>query len=170
MNKFSKKNILVAIIIIIFIALAWIGIARYLGIKTQPVIQTQTYNNQEYGFEMTFSDSWKGYTVLNNTWTGQDISGTSETAKQYSGPEIVFRNPNWTGAKHWQDIPIMVFTPDVWKLVTEEKIAVSAAPIGPSEVGRNQKFIFATPPRWYGFTDDLGMDEAVGIVKTFKAL
>jgi len=168
MNKFIK-NISIIAVIIFLIALAWIGIARYLGTKTQPVVQTQTYSNQEYGFEMTFPNSWKGYAVLNNTWIGQDISGYSETAKRYSGLEIVFRNPNWTEEKHWQDIPIMVFTPDVWKLITEEKIAVSAAPIGPSKIGQNQKFIFATPTRWYGFTDDLGMEETVGIVKTFKA-
>ncbi|MCX6722630.1 MAG: hypothetical protein NT094_01005 [Candidatus Staskawiczbacteria bacterium] len=64
----------------------------------------------------------------------------------------------------------MIFTPDVWQLVQEEKIGVSAAPIPPAKIGENEKYIFATPPRWYGFTDDVGFQEAVDIVKTFSAL
>ena len=66
----------------------------------------------------------------------------------------------------------MVVTPDIWKLMAGDKmpqIAVSAAPIGPGKIGQNQKYIFATPPRWYGFTDALGGSEAANIVKTFKA-
>jgi hypothetical protein len=62
----------------------------------------------------------------------------------------------------------MVFTPSQWSLITSEKLAVSAAPIGPSQIGQNAKYIFATPPRWYGFTDAVGWQEAVDIVKTFK--
>jgi len=171
MPKFNKKTaFLMALILIAIVIFAGVYIARYLKTKTPPVVQTPTYTNQEYGFTMIFPDSWKGYAVINETWAGQDIVDSSGAAvKTYSGPLVVFRNPKWTAEKHWQDIPIMVFTPDVWQLITEEKIAVSAAPIGPEKIGQNQKYIFATPPRWYGFTDDLGMDEAVGIVKTFRA-
>ena len=65
----------------------------------------------------------------------------------------------------------MVFTPDVWQMVSGNNptVAISAAPIGPEEVGQNSKYVFATPPRWYGFTGAVGFQEAVNIVKTFKA-
>jgi len=39
-------------------------------------------------------------------------------------------------------------------------MAVSAAPIGPAELGRNKSYVFALPPRWIGFWADVkGMDE-----------
>jgi hypothetical protein len=65
----------------------------------------------------------------------------------------------------------MVFTHDQWNMVSgpNPTVAVSAAPIGPEKIGENAKYVFATPPRWYGFTDAIGFQEAVNIVKTFKA-
>ena len=80
------------------------------------------------------------------------------------------RNPNWTGPLSWQDIPIMMFTKDEWQLIEATLLSVSAAPIGPGKLGENGQYVFALPPRWIGFTDALGQDEAREIVKTFKAL
>ena len=51
----------------------------------------------------------------------------------------------------------------------QEKLAVSAAPIGPSKLGENARFVFALPPRWIGFADTLGQDEAGEAPKTFRA-
>jgi hypothetical protein len=124
------------------------------------------YKNEEYGFGLTFPETWNGYTVEKQTWEGQLISNT---AKKYTGVKIVIKNPQTTAVQPWQDIPIMVINKEVWKLIEEEKIAVSAAPIGPAKVGENEKYIFATPPRWYGFSNAIGSQEAVDIVKTFKA-
>ena len=123
------------------------------------------YTNQDSGFELTLIDSWRGYSVMTNSWKGR-VDGI----QKYAGPEIIIRNPNWTETKPWQDIPVMVFTPEEWSLIESENMAVSAAPIGPQELGRNSKYIFALPPRWIGFTDDLGQDEAQLIIKTFKAI
>jgi hypothetical protein len=135
------------------------------GVKTDETADWPMYNNKGYGFKITFPDSWKGYSVTKSSWTGRLI----DASINYNGPLFIFKNPKSTAEQSWQDIPIMVFTPDVWQLISEEKIAVSAAPIPPAEIGRNEKYVFATPPRWYGFTDDLGWQEAVEIVKTFKA-
>ena len=58
------------------------------------------------------------------------------------------------------------------KLISEEKVAVSAAPIGPTKVGENSKYVFATPPRYIGFADSLNTQQTTEIdeiVKTFKA-
>lgn len=124
------------------------------------------YKNEEYGFSLTFPETWNGYTVEKQTWEGRLIGNT---AKKYSGVKIVIKNPQTTATQPWQDIPVMIFNKEVWKLVEEEKIAVSAAPIGPAEIGENANYVFATPPRWYGFTDAIGYQEALDIVKTFKA-
>jgi hypothetical protein len=58
----------------------------------------------------------------------------------------------------------MIFTPSQWKLVDAEQMAVSAAPIGPAELGRNKSYVFALPPRWIGFTDAEGIDEAQTLI------
>ena len=63
----------------------------------------------------------------------------------------------------------MVFTHDEWPLVNRQKIGVSAAPISPSKLGENAKFVFALPPRWIGFVDTLGQDEAAKVPETFRA-
>jgi hypothetical protein len=126
----------------------------------------KTYTNTEYGFEVKLPDSWKGYTVEKQQWTGWAVSGNDI---KYFGVKIIIKNPNTTQEQVWQDIPILLFSKDQWKLVTDEELAVSAAPIGPEKIGENSSYVFATPPRWYGFTDAQGWQEAVEIVKTFKA-
>lgn len=132
-----------------------------------PKIKGLTYINDEYGFELILPESWKGYTTEKQIWEGR-IVDTGE--QKYSGPIVLIKNPKTTLEQMWQDIPIMVFTPDVWNMVSgpQATVAVSAAPIGPEKIGENKKYIFATPPRWYGFTDAIGWEEAVEIVKTFK--
>ena len=62
-----------------------------------------------------------------------------------------------------QDIPIMVFTVDQWSALQREEFAVSAAPIGPSELGRNSKYVFALPAR-YNFSYLTGYEEVEDIL------
>lgn len=46
----------------------------------------------------------------------------------------------------------MVFSLQQWADLQLEKFAVSAAPIPPSELGRNSKYVFALPARYnYAF-------------------
>ena len=42
----------------------------------------------------------------------------------------------------------MVLTLAQCDLVQQGKLTVSAAPIGPEELGRNRKYVFAFPPRY----------------------
>jgi len=127
----------------------------------------KTYKNDQYGFELTILDSWKGYLVITDFWTGWTLPNYSV---DIHGPGIIIRNPNWTTTQRWQDIPIMVFAKEEWGAIKTGNLAVSAAPVGPSKLGENQKYIFALPPRWSGFTDDLGQDEAWTIAHTLYAL
>ena len=168
----KKNNVaLVAIItVIVIITGVYFLYVRLSPIKVlAPTAETkviqETYRNNELGFEIVLPGSWKDYSIVKKSWDGTVIDSGE---RKYSGLEIVIKNPKTTSQQLWQDIPIMVFTHDVWNLVSEEKVAVSAAPIGPAKIGDNAKYVFATPPRWYGFTDAIGYEEAVEIVKTFK--
>jgi len=129
---------------------------------------TTHYENKTYGFSLEIPNSWNGFYVEKTTWQGQSIG--DEKPKIYKGVELVFKNPQTTDKQQYQDIPIMIFTLDVWQLVSGDNatVAVSAAPIGPEKIGENSKYVFATPPRWYGFTDAIGFEEAINILKTFK--
>jgi hypothetical protein len=42
----------------------------------------------------------------------------------------------------------MVFTHAQWRLVSQQKLAVSAAPIGPRLLARNSRYVLALPPRF----------------------
>ncbi|MGD0262471.1 MAG: hypothetical protein ABSD29_22130 [Verrucomicrobiota bacterium] len=127
------------------------------------------YRNEQYGFGMTFPSDWSGYSVIAFTWHGQTHDEQGETTGTYTGPEIILRHPQWTAGAPWQDIPVLVFTHDEWALVEQQKFGVSAAPTSPSKLGENAKFIFALPPRWIGFVDTLGQDEAGKVPETFRA-
>jgi len=127
------------------------------------------YRNEQYGFGMTFPSDWSGYAEVADTWHGQTQDEQGETTGTYTGPEIIVRHPQWTAATPWQDIPVMVFTHDEWALVEQQKLGVSAAPITPSKLGENAKFVFALPPRWIGFVDTLGQDGAGKVPETFRA-
>jgi len=186
--KNKNKTLIIGILVIGFILAICIhrgyirplvkNVANTTPIATQtpvlvssPETATETYDpknykNEKYGFEISFPDSWQYYAVISETWQGTMVNGDT---KKYQGPKILLRSPKWTEAKPWQDIPVLIFTPEQWKLAENEELAVSAAPIGPSKLGENKNYVFALPPRWIGFTDALGQDEAAEIVKTFKA-
>jgi len=125
---------------------------------TQPGVQ---YVNKDYGFRFALPDSWKDYKVVADSWSGGDGSSNGATEK---GPIVVLRNPKWTKDHPTQDIPIMVFTMAQWKKIDNEEMSVSAAPIGPSELGRNSKYVFALPAR-YDFGDGEAKEEVYAILK-----
>lgn len=105
---------------------------------------TVVYKNTQYGFNFTLPNNWKGYTVVETTWEGVDVTG--EVAA--SGPKLLLRNPKWTSSAPYQDLPIMVFTQAQWDLYENEEFTVSAAPIPATKLSANNAFVFALPPRW----------------------
>lgn len=125
------------------------------------------YKNTDYGFEITLPTAWQGYSVLTEKWNGQTVD---KKAIKFEGPKIIIRNPSWTETKPWQDIPVMIFSKNEWAMIEAENLSVSAAPIGPSKLGENEQYVFALPPRWVGFTDALGQEEATEITKIFKII
>lgn len=124
------------------------------------------YQNAQYGFLFSLPQSWAGYSIISQEWNGQilDSEGSSAAATKISGPEILIRNPQWIVENPYQDIPIMIFTPSQWDMILQEKLAVSAAPIGPSELGQNANYIFALPAR-YNFAYPTGYEDVQQILQ-----
>jgi len=118
------------------------------------------YINTEYGFNFSLPKSWQDYSIVTDKWQGTDIKSGKimETGAIYS-----IRHPQWTSVKPRQDIPIMVFTLAQWELISQEKLSLGAAPIGPSELGRNSSYVFALPAR-YNFAYQIGYEEVEKIL------
>jgi hypothetical protein len=115
------------------------------------------YVNRQYGFRFDLPADWKGYRILMQRWDG--TTRDEPRHKEY-GPRILIRDPRWTKSQPRQDIPIMIFTLQQWK----QDLVVSAAPIGPSELGRNSRYVFALPAR-YNFAYPDGYKEVEEIIE-----
>lgn len=118
--------------------------------------ETVAYVNTRYGFRFDLPANWKGFCVVQK----QRIVGSGEDA-----PLFLIRNPQYTKDDPREDIPIWVFTREQWKRVMRGDLPVSPAPILPDEVGRNTRYVFAVPPRY--FNDNLpGYKEVFAILQS----
>lgn len=119
------------------------------------------YKNTQYGFRFTLPAGWKGYSIITGNWEGYDVESGRITE---SGPMISIRHPQWTSQNPRQDIPVMVFTIDQWNLLQKEAFHIGAAPMGPSELGRNDSYVFALPAR-YNYAFPTGYEEVEKILE-----
>jgi len=119
------------------------------------------YTNTQYSFSFSLPDSWKGYQIIESKWEGNPPGSDTVTEQ---GPIISIRNPKWTQENPYQDIPIMVFTLEQWDSLQQEAFHIGAAPIGPSELGSNTKYVFALPAR-YNFSFPTGYEEVEKILE-----
>jgi len=128
------------------------------------------YRNEQYGFSFSLPLSWDSYSIIKSTWDGDGLDSAAQNIKVASGPLISIRHPQWTKKNPRQDIPVMIFTISQWNDLQADKFHIGAAPIGPSELGRNAKYVFALPAR-YNFAFSIGYEEVEEIInsKTFKA-
>lgn len=124
--------------------------------QVPPVIKSQemkpiAYSNKKFGFRFSLPRSWRGYSVTVTEWEG-GVGRTYQPGEVIpppeKGPLIVIGHPLSTKESPRQAITIMVFTKAQWHLIEGGKLIVSAAPVGPSELGRNSKYVFALPPRF----------------------
>lgn len=158
-----------------------IGLVTYF-VKNKPAVNTNTdntvitipasiitskiyYGNTKYGFVVNLPETWKDYSTIENNWTGMSV-GATEGNNYISevGPLILIRHPLWTEKNPRQDIPVMVFTIDQWGRMQSDAFHIGAAPINPSELGRNSKYVFALPAR-YNFSYLTGFEEVDQIVQ-----
>lgn len=121
------------------------------------------YEDIRYGLTLSLPSTWRGYTVLNENWTGNIID--SPTNEKIIGPEIIIRHPLWTAESPRQDIPIMILTQKEWSLIWDNKLAIGAAPIGPSKLYSNDNYVFAIPAR-YNYAFPTGFEEVDQIIES----
>lgn len=131
-----------------------------INVPATNVVYTTIYSNKKYGFAFVLPSTWKGYTIVENVWEGNPIN--TKTKKE-TGPKLLIRNPKWTETLHYQDIPVLIFSLAQWDSYIKENFSVSAAPIKATELGRNNKYVFALPPRW-NFDYNEGYVEAENII------
>ncbi|MFO8060305.1 MAG: hypothetical protein R6U70_06590 [Bacillota bacterium] len=112
------------------------------------------YRNTDYGFSLSLPESWGGYSIVSEEWTGTALEASQAGESIEHGPLLSIRHPAWTEENVRQDIPIMVFTTAQWEALQDGEFSVSAAPVGPSELDRNDEYVFALPPRYnYAFPE-----------------
>ena len=124
-----------------------------------------SYTNNTFGFSITLPQNWKGYTVSIDTWTGNAINDQLGEVAYATGSVVSIHNPRQVVANTYQDIPIMIFTFEQWNDLQTDKFHIGAAPIGPSELARNSKYIFALPAR-YNNSFPLGYEEVDIIIRS----
>jgi hypothetical protein len=152
---------------IIFIAagVIFLGAVGYLLLinRVFPSDSTVEYRNTQYGFRFSLPASWRGFSIVTDQWQGY-ISGQQGDELAQQGPLISIRHPLWTTANPRQDIPVMVFTFAQWDSLQRNEFHIGAAPIGPSELGRNAQYVFALPAR-YNFAFPTGWEEVQKILE-----
>lgn len=126
--------------------------------------ETLTYENTEFGFTFVLPGSWKGYSIVTDQWDGASLEEGKTGRIMASGPKLSIRHPEWTEENPRQDIPIMVFTIAQWDAMKSGKFHIGAAPIDPSELGRNSAYVFALPAR-YNYAFPTGYEEVEDILK-----
>lgn len=119
------------------------------------------YTNDQYGFRFSLPGTWEGYSIITDTWAGFP-PGDEEAGE--TGPLISIRHPLWTEDIPRQDIPIMIFNMEQWEALQAGVFHIGAAPVGPSELGRNDDYVFALPAR-YNFAFPPGYEEVDDILK-----
>jgi hypothetical protein len=159
-----NKKTITWLVVLVLLIIGGVAFAVYYAGKSPDNGATSSaeeliYKNTDYGFTFSLPNNWQGYSVIQDTWQGTAL--TSAVAP--TGPKLIIRNPKWTEAAHYEDIPILVFTIVEWNSYTAEDFSVSAAPIQASELARNSTYVFALPPRW-DFDYSLGYEEAENII------
>jgi len=123
------------------------------------------YKNTRYGFSFSLPETWKGFSIITDKWEGFAVQGSQNQEVVETGVLISIRHPQWTSEDPWQDIPIMVFTHTQWDALKRGDYHIGAAPIGPKELGRNTKYVFALPAR-YNFAFPTGHQEVEDILQS----
>lgn len=142
-------------------ALLPLGLVFFSGVSV-PVQTGIEYSNGQYGFSFYLPQDWKAYSVVAGAWEG-DAVGPQGNVPVERGPLISIKNPKWTAQNPYQDIPIMIFTLAQWDSLQRDQFHIGAAPINPSELGRNSRYVFALPAR-YNYAFPAGWEEVQNIL------
>lgn len=156
----TTRNLLVILIVLGVIA----GVVGFVvALKNPPAAPAAgvTYDNSEYGFSVALPDSWNGYTIVTDTWEGYP-AGSEDMSE--TGPMISIRHPLWSKELLRQDIPTMIFTKAEWNAMQNGEFHIGTAPVPPSELARNERYVFALPAR-YNYAFPLGYEEVDALIQ-----
>jgi hypothetical protein len=167
------KHYIGNISLFIFLSIALVGCSTSVnGINKEEQQQVEqndeasnkiVYQESQYGFNFSLPLSWEGYTILSEKWEGLSLHDSEGEKVVETGPMMMIRHPEWSSENQRQDIPIMIFTLSQWNSLQKEEFHIGAAPILPSELGRNNKYVFALPAR-YNFAFPTGYVEVEDIL------
>jgi hypothetical protein len=111
------------------------------------------YRDTELGFSFSLPASWEGFSKVASNWEGLKSSDLGDEVVE-QGPIVSIVHPKSTTEQPRQDIPVMVFTIEQWDRMQRGEWHIGAAPIGPLELGRNSRYVFALPARYnYAFLE-----------------
>lgn len=159
-----NKKTLIAIVLVAIVALGAGLYFIYPSLNNNPVVGNPSgtsiaYKNTDYGFNFSLPTNWQGYSIVKDTWKGTVLTDTVAP----TGTKLLIRNPNWTVAAPYEDLPILVFTIAQWNAYLAEDFSVSGAPMQATELGRNNRYVFTLPPRW-DFDYSIGYKDAQNII------
>jgi hypothetical protein len=124
------------------------------GVITNKIETPISYRNNIYGFSVPLPESWRGY------------SATEKAQGSYI--EIHIAHPQSTSENPRMDIPVLVVPIATWNKWYPSTPGAAqhpfAAPVPAMERARNNKYVFATAPR-YNYSFATGYEEVDEIVK-----
>lgn len=139
------------------------AIARTIEATGKPMVTE--YRNEALGLRVVLPDSWVGYGVTMFQWTAEDVASDAQDRTVARGPLIHIVHPSVAGGNPYQDIPIMVFAHEEWARVSgDHSWSVSAAPMPPTELARNDTYVFALPAR-YNYAFPPGWEEVDELIR-----
>jgi len=163
-----KNKIIILSVIVFAIVLIYVAYLFYFKYKNIPsivdkpvnsLVSSIVYKNTDYGFNFSLPANWQGYSIIKDTWKGSMLTNTPVQ----SGPKLLIRNPKWTAALPYEDLPILIFTIPQWNAYIAESFSISAAPLNAKELSRNNIYVFALPPRW-DFDYSLDFEQAQDVI------
>ena len=105
----------------------------------------------DYGFNLMLPASWKGYSILHESWK---VENSGESHMNAQGPTIIIRHPKWTAARPLQDIPVWIFTPKQWQDGVQEHLIAGG---GVLAIGLSAQYVFGVAGRFnWGADEDTG--------------
>ncbi len=132
-------------------------------ISTDGAASPVEYRNTDLGLSFSLPATWEGFTILTTNWEGLKSGDLGDEVVE-QGPIFSIVHHKSTAQQPRQDIPLMVFTIEQWDRMQAGEWHIGAAPIGPLELGRNSRYVFALPARYnYAFLE--GWEEVEQILQ-----
>lgn len=137
--------------------------------KAQTANRQLVYRDQTFGFSIDLPESWRGYTVNHIKDDIYDVTGKVKTNNGVvdSFEIIELHHPAEDAQNPREDMPVYIFRPEQWEHIQNGEWSVGAAPIPPSVLGRNSRWIITLPAR-YNYDFKTGWEEVDELVHRLK--